>query len=214
MIKRIIFDLDGTLLLPNYSDEEYYFQRILKPGDQKKFIPQIAKLLSSYEQEYTFYDEKTLSTFLTEKSGVGITPEMIKGWRNVVSNYNSSVVPGAIEALEYFKGLGCSMVILTNWFSEDQLYRMKKASIDRYFETVYGEGCLKPCRESYILAAGNFEPSECLVIGDSLDNDVYGAYRAGIDAIFYNPKGEGTYNKHLVKSIRDLRKLKEINYED
>lgn len=48
------------------------------------------------------------------------------------------------------------------------------------------------------------------MIGDSLDNDVYGAMNAGIDAIYYNQKNEDNFDKRKIKSIGSMKKLKEM----
>ena len=47
------------------------------------------------------------------------------------------------------------------------------------------------------------------MVGDSLDFDVYGPGRIGMDAIFYNPKGKD-YDKAKVKSIGSMKKIKEM----
>lgn len=213
--KRFIFDLDNTLVQTDYKPEFEYFQSVLSEEDQIKFIPRIGKLLSSYEQEFRKLDVNELSTYLTNKSEVNITPTIIDGWRRTMANLKSKPVPGIKESIVHLKGLGHSLVVLTNWFEQDQSIRLRRSEIRDYFDCIYGgDTFLKPLRESYILAAGEFDPKDCIMIGDSLDNDVYGAYRAGMDAIYYDPKGKGGYNKHLVKSINHMDRLREMYYED
>ena len=213
--KRFIWDLDGTLLKPDYTSEAEYFRKVLTPEEQELFIPRIGDLLSKYEQEFRRYNVNDLSIYLTHKSGVNITPMMIEGWRGIVSDYNSQEVEGVRDTLIHLKGLGHSLVVLTNWFESDQSIRLRRANLRNYFDAIYGgEDYLKPLKESYILAAGEFDPKDCVMVGDSLDNDVYGAYRAGMDAIYYNPNDKGGYNKHLVKSIRHMDRIREMYYED
>jgi hypothetical protein len=36
-------------------------------------------------------------------------------------------------------------------------------------------------------ACGQYSPSECLMIGDTIDKDVLGPNKYGIDSIYYNP---------------------------
>ena len=55
-------------------------------------------------------------------------------------------------------------------------------------------------------AAGRFNPSDCIVIGDSLENDVYGPYSAGMDAYYFD-RGKEKYNKKLVKSFKKYTDL-------
>ena len=47
---------------------------------------------------------------------------------------------------------------------------------------------------------------DCIVIGDSLENDVYGPYSAGMDAYYFD-KGKEKYNKKLVKSFKKYTDL-------
>ena len=58
-------------------------------------------------------------------------------------------------------------------------------------------------------AMGEFNIDSSIMIGDSLDFDVYGSGRIGMDAIFYNPKGKD-YDKAKVKSIGSMKKIKEM----
>ena len=48
---------------------------------------------------------------------------------------------------------------------------------------------MKPYPEyfKYITAYFNCQPEECLMIGDSLVNDIGGAGNSGIDSCYYNP---------------------------
>ena len=58
-----------------------------------------------------------------------------------------------------------------------------------------GDFYIKPSKESFINAAGNFDSKDCIVISDSLENDIYGAYRAGMNAYHYDKNNKNDYNK-------------------
>ena len=62
--KRFIFDIDGTLLVPDWNYEEEYFSRVLSSSDVDVFLPQIADLLQQYEKNFPRYDILELSRFL------------------------------------------------------------------------------------------------------------------------------------------------------
>ncbi len=208
--KRFIFDIDGTLLVPDWNYETEYFSSVLCSSDFDKFLPQIAWLLESYEKSFPRYDVDELSRFLTMKSGVLITPEIIKGWNDALGETSPIVIDGVVESLEYLKSKDKSLVALTNWFLEPQISRLKSSGLDSYFDYVYGgELGIKPSVFAYMNAKGEFDIDSSIMIGDSLDFDVYGPGRIGMDAIFYNPKNKD-YDKAKVKSIGSMKKIKEM----
>ena len=208
--KRFIFDIDGTLLIPDWNYEKLYFDSVLEKFEFEMFYPQIPKLLEEYEKNFPRYDVVELSRFLTMKSGVLITPEIIIGWNKALGETKPEIIDGVVESLEYLKSKDKSLVALTNWFLEPQIERLKSSGIDSYFDNVYGgELGIKPSREAYMNAMGEFDIGSSIMIGDSLDFDVYGSGRIGMDAIFYNPKGKD-YDKAKVKSIGSMKKIKEM----
>ena len=208
--KRFIFDIDGTLLVPDWNYETEYFSSVLSSSDFDKFLPQIAWLLESYEKSFPRYDVDELSRFLTMNSGVLITPEIIKGWNDALGETSPIVIDGVVESLEYLKSKDKSLVALTNWFLEPQISRLKSSGLDSYFDCVYGgELGIKPSIFAYMNAIGEFDIDSSIMIGDSLDFDVYGPGRIGMDAIFYNPKSKD-YDKAKVKSIGSMKKIKEM----
>ena len=208
--KRFIFDIDGTLLIPDWNYEKLYFDSVLNKYEFEIFYPQIPKLLEEYEKNFPRYDVVELSRFLTMKSGVLITPEIIIGWNKALGETKPGIIDGVVESLEYLKSKDKSLVALTNWFLEPQIERLKSSEIDSYFDNVYGgELGIKPSREAYMNAMGEFNIDSSIMIGDSLDFDVYGSGRIGMDAIFYTPKGKN-YDKEKVKSIGSMKKIKEM----
>ena len=208
--KRFIFDIDGTLLVPDWNYEKLYFSSALDKSDFQVFYPQIPKLLKEYEEKFPRYDVIELSRFLTMKSGVLITPEIIIGWNKALGETSPVIIDGVIESLDYLKNKGNSLVVLTNWFLEPQISRLKSSGLNSYFDFVYGgELGIKPSPEIYKIACGEFDIDSSIMIGDSLDFDVYGPGRIGMDAIFYNPKDK-EYDKEKVKSIRSMKKIKEM----
>ena len=82
--ERFIFDLDRTLLTCNYQKVE---TAVFEPFFRDKtelVMKNIAYLLDEYETMYQTYEDKRLSKFLTEKSGLEFTPEIIREWKNAM----------------------------------------------------------------------------------------------------------------------------------
>ncbi|MBQ6538929.1 MAG: HAD family hydrolase [Bacilli bacterium] len=203
--KRYIFDLDRTLLTCDYEVvESAIFEPIFKERTPY-LMENIGYLLNEYEMTHSYYEDEELSDFLTRYSGLKFTPKIIRLWNNTMLNEADTIEDGVIEVLDHLKSTGKSLVVLTNWYSLPQVDRLKKAEIYDYFDDVFtGEYQLKPHSEAYIIARGEFEPKDCLVIGDNIIKDYVGPRINGIDAILYdkNDKHDNSYVK--IKKIKEL----------
>lgn len=209
--QRFIFDIDGTLLEADYSYEIDYFKSVLGREDAKRFIPMIGELVERYEQKYMKYDISLLSKYFTYESGVVISEEMINGWQQALSETTPIVIDGVIETLEDLKYRGKSLAIITNWFLKPQIIRLEKSSLKGYFDDFYGgDSFIKPDRKGYIDACGNYPIDSCVMIGDSLEADIYGAMEIGVDAIYYNPKNKDDFDKDKVKSIGSMKEIRRL----
>ena len=80
MVKRFIFDLDGTLLHCDFTKEREYFRSALSKDNAEKFIDKFIYHLYDFEEEYLQYDIKILSKYLSEKMGFNVTEEFIENW--------------------------------------------------------------------------------------------------------------------------------------
>lgn len=56
-----------------------------------------------------------------------------------------------------------------------------------------------------------FDPSQAIIIGDSLSSDMRGAMNAGIDSCWFNPRGEEKPEDMIVTyEIKDLKELEDL----
>ena len=72
-------------------------------------------------------------------------------------------------------------------------------------------GCAKPEKRFFDLvfdAIPDFDPTEAIVIGDSLSSDIQGGINAGLDTCWYNPKGKPAPTD--MKITYTVNKLKDI----
>lgn len=205
--KRLIFDLDRTLLTCNYQKVE---AAVFEPFFRDKtelVMKNIAYLLDEYETMYQTYEDKRLSKFLTEKSGLEFTSEIIREWKNAMMSEADTMEEGVIELLDYLKGKNKSLVVLTNWYGKSQKARLRNAKIYDYFEDIFtGEYQLKPHPRAYINAMGKFNPRECVIIGDSISKDYSAPRLHGIEAILYDKDNIHDDNYVKVKKLTELKK--------
>ena len=180
--KRFIFDLDYTLLIPDWSREDDFLRRVIPLEEQEEFFRQKQLILNRYELEFPRYDFKTLSDFF-KSYGFSVSEEVISGWMfHNGETIKDEVVDGVIELFKYLKKKNKDIIILTSWFSGTQIPRLKRTGLYEYIDQIIaGEDAMKPDLESFELAIGNINKDDCIMIGDSIKSDKLGAENAGID---------------------------------
>lgn len=109
--------------------------------------------------------------------------------RNV--EYKSELVPGAREILEYLRGKGYVLIVITNGFSEVQQRKLRNSGVEHLFDFKVlsdNAGALKPSREffDYTFSHTGAVPEESLVIGDDSEADIAGAVEYGLRCVYFN----------------------------
>lgn len=211
MIKRIIFDQDDTLVTwkeENWNTLDETFIKLnykLTKEDKQKII----ECIDSYEEVYNRYVKEDMYIYVNKKLNKTLPENWIDIWLDKLSDRNILLEPNTKEILEYLKSK-YELVILTNWFSKSQINILKKTGIYHYFNDVIttDEILNKPNREAFLKACGNHNPNECIMIGDNFKIDIIGAYNAGMDAIWYNPKHKKQIQKQKIIEIDNLEQLK------
>lgn len=211
MIKRVIFDQDNTLITflddiwytldDTFEDLNYQF------NNNKKQI--IINCVAKYEEIYNQYNKEYMYKYINEELNEKLPIDWIDIWLDKLSNRKLTLEPYTKEILEYLKQK-YELVVLTNWFSFSQINILKKANIYNYFDKFIGtdEVLNKPNMEAFIKGIGNHKPEECLMVGDNFNIDIIGAYQAGLEAIWYNPKHKQLNEKIKVIEIDNLEQLK------
>ncbi len=203
MVKRIIFDIDNTLI----KWEDSYYGELGKVFDELQIqytqldIEKIILAIAEYEKREIYFKKDAMLQICEEK----LERELPDNFIDTMLTYFEKCVPehlpsGVLETLEYLSRK-YELVTLTNWFEETQSIRLQKVGIEKYFKKIYA--CdrikIKPNKESYLTAAGDNKPQNCLMIGDNLINDIEGAKKCGMQVIYYNPKKLQTQYPNIQK---------------
>lgn len=99
------------------------------------------------------------------------------------------LTPGTPEILKRLKAAGLRLAVISNW--DERLRRLLRAlGLSAWFEEIFISceiGLAKPDPEIYRYACGKLKvkPSQSLMIGDNLRDDVLAARRAGLLALRY-----------------------------
>lgn len=233
MVKRyqsIFFDLDDTLwnTAANARDS---FRETYHLFHLNRFFP-------SFESFYTIYQENNERLWADYAAGRVSTKEELNERRfsyplkqvgvddpelvNEYSAYFLSVVPlkeklipSAREVLNELKRRKYRLFILSNGFRELQDCKMRSANIHSYFEKVVLSddiGVLKPNPLLYYfaLSATQSELRTSIMIGDNFNTDITGAYKVGMDQVFFNPGCKEDLSFKPTYEIKDLKEILEL----
>ena len=108
-----------------------------------------------------------------------------------VLSQQKTLVPGAVELLDYLTERGYPLYILSNGFAEVQSRKLESGGISHYFKRLILSdeiGITKPDRRlfDYALQIVGAAASETLIVGDNYDADILGAMNAGWKTIYFN----------------------------
>ena len=217
---HILFDADETL----FSFDAYLgLKKMLKVYN-----------LSFSEQDYLHYKNDNASLWVKYQNGeinahtlqitrfeklaqkLGVRPEALnQAFLDEMANI-CQPLPGAKELLDSLKGK-VKLGIITNGFTQLQQKRLTHTGFAHYFDAlVISEqiGAAKPAAEPFIAAlAGLDNPEKCnvLMVGDTLESDILGANRFGIDSCWLkhtdNKQRSEIKPTYTVSSLFELKTL-------
>lgn len=204
MIKRLIFDIDGTLIKGvNFVSS---IEKTLKRLDiySENNINRFLEAISKYEAVYNNYNKKDYISHL----GKYLDTKLDDRFLIIFFEELKSCVP--FECVKLKNALfklykEYELVLLTNYFKESQLNRLNTMGIKDLFLECFGEELIKPNDEIYLKACGPYNPNECVMIGDDIYLDVKKPKSLGLHTIFVNSKGiVSDFNTISVSSVEEI----------
>lgn len=209
MLKRIIFDIDNTLIrwqdkyCQALSDTVDYFNL----GIDYKIIDNV---LGEQEKICEILSKERLLSDINKASNLNLNMNFIDEFFRRQTKMAELDEEELIETIEYLSNK-YELVVLSNWFKEVQQGRLETIGIAKYFSHVYGgeEGRIKPHKDAFIRACGPYSPKECIMIGDSYEFDIIGAKNVGIPVIQVDLVNQIDTEKEY-KIIKKISELKEM----
>ena len=206
MIKRIIFDVDDTLIdFPSNFAKKY--QEVIDKHNLNIDYKLLFKVIDEYEfcGDYKYYNKEDLLAFINKRLNLQLDDKFINSFFDMYNYLITPVSKEVKDTLKYLKDK-YELVILSNWFTDSQVNRLKCAGILDYFDHIYCSDLvpMKPNKESYIAACGNHKLNECLIVGDSLKNDIEIPYLLEMNVYHLTDKAT---NYPSIKKISDLKEL-------
>lgn len=129
---------------------------------------------------------------------------------------------GVEETLRDLKSHGLKLAVVTNAGRENLSLRLDKTGLSPFFETTVSRDCTgkaKPEPEPILSALENIEvePEKALMVGDSIQRDIFPAKKLGMMTAYaeYGDRNTEEYNciepDLILKDIRDLSRI--FNFE-
>lgn len=202
-MKKIIFDLDDTLMMFNDSYIKDYCEII--NGTFEEGI-NLYKAIGKYEQIADLYDKNDMLDFINNDQGTNYTMENLNDLEKIIATKWLKYVPdGTRDVLEYLYNR-YELYVLTNWFSDNQKDRLKNAGLLKYFKEVVGADMFKakPNIDGYLYIIGNTNKEDVIMIGDNVDIDIKGANDSGIKSILADYRNRYPNYDNRITDIKEL----------
>ncbi len=207
----ILFDLDNTL----YDYDAYWYERLLWALEPVVVsYPRLdAAMLARQAMEQRIY-AREWEGFLRDV-GVESGKALAVALQRYRANYYNRLrmYDHAIEALNALWGCW-KLGLITNGPSWSQRPKIEQFALDTWMDVIVVSeevGLAKPDPAIFHLALRQIAipPERALFVGDSLEHDMHGAYAAGLDFAWMNPKGRAlpSHEPPPVAIIIDLREL-------
>ncbi len=152
MIKRLIFDLDNTLITWEDTYYEFAVKNVCKDlhlANYSEILNIVITSIDNYEKNYEYFSINNMVTLLNKNANISnyshitfdkiFVQKLIYYFTFCIPN---KADPSVSETLKYLSKK-YDLVILTNWFEEPQITRLKKLDILQYFSHVYGTEKIK-----------------------------------------------------------------------
>ncbi len=209
-MKKIIFDLDNTLIFWEEEFNNALFETLsLYNIHNKELGNKINYYIDNYEKTNNYLTKEKLLTYINDNCSTNFDINFLDILLKKQEFCTRKASDELISTLEYLSSK-YELYILSNWFTNCQIGRLKNAGIYKYFKKVEGgEGYMKPHNKAFLKVVKKEEFKNSIMIGDNFETDIKGALEVGITSILYNYKNKNIKEDGF-KIINKLDELKEI----
>lgn len=203
-VSCVLFDLGMTLVR---NPREALYQRVLKGFGIGKDIPELDRAFFLADKEFMRRYPHVLGSdpnhFMPWYLGVlnyylHIRLDLRRAYEafnqeRVAGDYGWAPIPGALGALQFLKGMGLKVGVVSNWDPACRQLLRESGLFDLLDTVVVSSevGFLKPDPEIFRIALRELDMTgeQALYVGDNYYDDVEGARMAGMEALLISPYG-------------------------
>ena len=225
--KHIFFDLDDTVwdFYANSNEALHHLflkyklnDHALKPEELVEVFHEVNNelwiLYRNNEIDKDYLREKRFNIVFERLKNESFTHHLDFGREYLMlCPTRKNLVGGAGDVLSYLKSR-YQLHVITNGFDEIARIKLECSGLRPYFgEIITSEEARskKPAGEifQYALNKAGADKAESIMIGNDLEADIYGAMKAGLDQVFYNPAGIAVKVKptYEITHLSQLQKL-------
>jgi len=224
LIRAVTFDFGGTLATGKLDAETYregllHYLHSLGYGISGASLGEaISGMLSKLERvQARNLELKFEEVYAGVLSNLGIPPreEFLDYIYQLYSqNFHSEILPGAERVLKILH-LKYKLAVISNATSNLCRRILKENELDKFFQVIVISrdlGIRKPDPRifHYTLEKLQVKPDEAVHVGDSIEQDIMGAKRAGLKAVWIKDKEEEETLEELDCIIRTITELPRI----
>lgn len=196
MLETVFFDL-GWTLVEGLSEVEFISQGMVEAGrmpDVQTAIAALRRLVLDFNSEVDLMPSREALAEFYERIGRELDYDVagrMEGYPEVWHPF-----PEARQVVAEVRARGCRVGLLSNWGPTGEVILERNGLRPSFDDVVfsYQHGMLKPSPAIFRLAAQRLgsAPANCLMVGDNLPFDVWGALSAGMGAFWVNRQGHKT----------------------
>ncbi len=218
-IKNILFDLDNTLIENQEEDILWYKKALSNFGYDENDYMDIYNAIDEYNftlsETNNFYSKQSMLNFINTSLGKNYAIELIDEINKYIAKYWTNHPFISEKTLQY---LSCkyNLYIFTNWFKDAQSGRLENIGLLKYFKDVFSPEYYgaKPFKSTFenVLNTLNCKADECVMIGDSKYDDIFGARNVGMNAILFDYNGFRDKSDIMVDNYSVITDLKQLEF--
>ena len=209
MIKKIIFDLDNTLLFLS-EDWKISYELFINKYKLNITPEELFSCIGSIEKNITnkIISIDFLRQYINKKLPINLSEAMLIDLLELYADIPLSNTNTIYNILEYLSKK-YELIVYSNWFSKNQFDRLKKYNFDKFFSKIYGwdDLELKPSKIGIKKIIGNDDIKEYLFIGDNIECDLEIPNKMGMNTIFFNRKN---IEQDRFKEVFKIEELKNV----
>ena len=228
--EHIFFDLDHTLWDFETNSKETLFDLYHELKLSDKGISDFDIFHSTYSHHNTIFWDRFRKGYITREE-----LRWKRMWRTLLdfkiadeplsrqlSEQYLEILPtkknlfhDTLEVLDYLADKSYPLHLITNGFEKTQFAKIRNSGIESYFThiiTSESAGIMKPHAAifEYAIEKANTSADKSIMIGDTLDADIEGANKVGMDTIYFNPAEPASGNIKPTYIIEKLGEIKKI----
>ena len=207
-MQKLIFDLDNTLLFIS-KDWGTSYQKFIDKYNLGLKPEELYNIVGEFEEKNRniIVTPEYFIKYINDHSTLNLTFESLKdlsSYYDEIDLVNTDIV---YDLLEYLSSK-YEIYAYTNWFSENQLNRLRKYNLDKFFTDIYGwdKVIMKPSVDG-IKEIVKDSIEDYIFVGDSIEYDIEVPASMGMEVIFYNRKNIKQDKYKEVFNIEDLKNI-------